>query len=112
MKVHPTILQKNWKEVSYEKALEKVMHRLREKDNTTISTTTISSATNNGDFAVAAARVGSSSQLLAQQPDNVASDQSTDDFDTLVERIADPYDIGRQECPLSVVLLCEFNCLI
>ena len=76
--------------------LDKVMHRLREKDSTTISTTTISSATNNGDFAVAAARVGSSQ--LAQQPDAIYSDQS-DDFDTLVERIADPYDIGRQECP-------------
>ena len=74
------------------------MHRLREKDSTTISTTTttISSATNNGDFASAAARVGSSQ--LAQQPDAIYSDQS-DDFDTLVERIADPYDIGRQECP-------------
>jgi len=110
--VHPTILQKAWKEVSYEKALEKVMHRLREKDtNATISTTTISSATNNEDFASAAAHVGSSSQL-AHQPDAIYSDQS-DDFDTLVERIADPYDIGRQECPrVSVVLLCEFNCLI
>ena len=87
-----------WQEVSYEKALDKVMHRLREKDSTTISTTTttISSATNNGDFASAAARVGSSQ--IAQQPDAIYSDQS-DDFDTLVERIADPYDIGRQECP-------------
>ena len=75
--MHPTILQKIWKEVSYEKALEKVMHRLREKDtNATISTTTISSATNNGDFASAAANhVGSSSQL-AHQPDVINSGKS------------------------------------
>lgn len=96
--MHPTILQKVWQEVSYEKALEKVMHRLREKDtNATKNDHHSNAAANNGDFAVAAARHVGSSQL-AHQPDAIYSDQS-DDFDTLVERIADPYDIGRQECP-------------
>ena len=100
-----------WKEVSYEKALDKVMHRLREKDNATISTTTISSATNNVDLAAAAEanHVGGSSQL-AQQPDVINSDQS-DDFDTLLERIVDPMRRTSLESPrLCIVLLCEFKC--
>jgi len=97
--VHPTILQKAWKEVSYEKALEKVMHRLREKDNTTTKNEHhASSNATNEDFAVAAAHHVRSNSQLAHQQDAIYSDQS-DDFDTLVERIADPYDIGRQECP-------------
>ena len=53
---HPIIRQKVWVQVSYEKAIEKILHRLREKEPTSSSSKDGKSKINNGEKKGDAAR--------------------------------------------------------